>query len=519
MNVKKFLGMATAAGWMAAAAVGGMTATAAGGGVSPAAVGGMTAIAVSGGVAPAAAGGVALAPAMAGGAAPAMAGGVAPEVAGGVDAAAEPMEGSWGGLLQLAPGLEMQLVLNISVKDSSITMDSPDQGAFGIKGETLFLSSDSVAFSVPTLMMTYTGTRKDETIEGTFRQSTLTLPLTLKHSEFSLNRPQTPTAPFPYTTEEVTIDNPAGNSRLAGTLTLPEGYSEATPVVVMVTGSGLQDRDEALFGHKPFAVIADYLARNGIASLRYDDRGFGKSTGDAFDATTLDFASDAEAVMKWLRSQGRFGKTGILGHSEGGMIAYILGARDGDRPDFIVSVAGPSVKGTRTIAFQNKMALLSIDMDEKLAADFGAAMERALEYKLGHPEAVVASDELLDEFYPNYAADPTSNELATSISSMLNTPSDNPWMVWFLAYDPASDLRNLKSPAMIIYGEKDMQVPPSLNLEPAREYAEGADIRVYEDLNHLMQHAEKGFLSEYSQIEETFSPEVLSDIASFILKQ
>lgn len=435
-----------------------------------------------------------------------------------ISASASDIDGKWGGALRLAPGMKLRIVLNISEADSVITMDSPDQGAFGIPGETLFLSEDSVAYSVPKLSMTFNGSRHGDSIDGTFRQGMLTLPLTLTRDVKQLNRPQTPQAPFPYSTEEVMIDNPEGASRLAATLTLPEGYSASTPVVVMISGSGLQDRDETLFGHKPFAVIADYLARRGIASLRYDDRGVGESTGDVANATTLDFASDAKAALNWLRSQKKSGKTGILGHSEGGIIAYMLGAAEAGCPDFIVSVAGPSVKGTRTIAFQNKIGLLGSGVPENYASDFEKAVEKALEYKISDPQVTELNNETLEMLYPGYASDPVSANLALILPEVMAKTTENPWMNWFLAYDPVTDLRGLRVPAMIIYGEKDLQVPPSLNLDLARESAKSADIRTYPGLNHMMQHAGNGTVAEYGEIEETFSPEVLSDIADFILK-
>lgn len=387
-------------------------------------------------------------------------------------AAARDIAGDWSGKLQ-AGSIALKLVFHIPVDDSAVTMDSPDQGAFGIEGETVALTNDSISFRIPKLMMTYNGALKDGKLEGTFQQGGLKIPLVLERGVEKPKRPQTPQPPFPYKKEDVTISNTAASSSLSGTLTIPENADASTPVVVFVSGSGLQNRDEELFEHRPFAVIADYLARNGIASLRYDDRGCGKSTGDVANATTADFASDAKAAIEWLRGQKRFGKTGIIGHSEGGIIAYMLGAEK-KGPDFIISLAGSAVKGAEIIAYQNKYSMMKAGIPEKSAEEKAKAAVKHLSMQ------------------------------------------SNPWMKYYLEYDPAAALGSLKIPAFIVYGEKDMQVPPALNIELAKRLAKKAEIREYADLNHLMQHAETGDMSEYSTIEETISPELLSDIVTFI---
>ncbi len=429
---------------------------------------------------------------------------------------ADKISGTWSGKLQVTPAASIRLVFHISPE--SVTMDSPDQGAKGIACTLDFLSADSVSISSPQLHMTYSAKLSGNSLVGTFKQGGLEFPLTLTPGEKKVFHPQTPVPPFPYSTEEVVITTP--DASLAGTLTLPENANAETPVVVMVTGSGQQNRDEELFEHKPFAVIADYLARNGIASLRYDDRGFGASTGDAFSATTADFANDAEAVADYLKKSGRFGKIGLLGHSEGGMIGYILGS--GNKLDFIVSIAGPSIKGSKTIAYQNKIALLKSGLPESTASEFATALEKVFDYKLQNHEIAEVDDALVAKFYPSYDSDQVTRQLATQLKTMLTQPVNdanvNPWMMWFLEFDPAGDLQKISAPMFIIYGEKDLQVPPSLNEQPARANAPSAVVKVYPGLNHLMQHAATGNVEEYKEIEETISPEVLSDIVSFIRK-
>lgn len=427
---------------------------------------------------------------------------------------AEGLVGSWSGQLKVTARQSLKLVFHIG-PDNAVTIDSPDQGAHGIECNTVYLSADSINIKVPSLRVNYAAHLSGDKLEGVFKQGMMKLPLVLEPGEKKAKRPQTPVAPFLYTTEDVKISNPDSSVVLAGTLTIPENATKKTPIVVMVTGSGLQNRDEELFEHKPFAVIADYLARNGIASLRYDDRGFGESTGDATQATTADFASDAKAVIDWIRAKRRFGKIGIIGHSEGGQIAYILGAKK-HGPDFIVSIAGPSIKGTKTIAYQNKVALLKSAIPQQQAEDIETAIEKVLEYKLAHPNQSSVSDTLVTELYPQCNDDLVTRQLAAAIKSSLSSQDTNPWMDYFLSYDPAADMKALKIPTLIIYGEKDRQVPPSLNAAPARNFAPKATVKEYPELNHLMQHADSGDVEEYKTIEETISPEVLSDIVSFI---
>ena len=424
---------------------------------------------------------------------------------------AQGLVGEWSGQLEVTPQMNLRLVLHI--EENAVYLDSPDQAAYGIPGDVVFLSEDSVNVNIPKIMAGCAGGRKGESLSGVFKQGVMSFPLDLEKVVRTANRPQTPQPPFPYSTEDLKINTDAGI--LAGTLILPENADKTTPLVVMVTGSGQQNRDEELFDHKPFAVIADYLARNGIASFRYDDRGVGESTGDVKTATTADFATDAEAAVNYLRKMGRFGKIGLLGHSEGGLIAYMLGAQP-NTLDFIVSVAGPAIKGSKTIGYQNKMALIKAGIPEKDADDFGKGIAAAFDYKLAHPADVGVNDALISELYPQYNDSPVTKQLGATIKAAMSERFSNPWMKFFLGYDPADDLRNLTIPTFIIYGDKDQQVPSSLNAELASQLATKAQVTVYPGLNHLMQHAVTGAIDEYQQIEETFSPEVLQAITTFI---
>ena len=244
---------------------------------------------------------------------------------------AYPQTGTWSGSIKVQ-GVELPLVFHLTQENP--TMDSPDQGAKGIPIQVDRSSSGSISIKIPSIGASYQGLWLVKQIMGTFTQHGNSFPLTLVPGEPKRSRPQTPVAPFPYTTEDVSFAN--GDAVLKGTLVLPKGCSRKTPVLVMVTGSGLQNRDEELFDHKPFAVIADAFARAGIATLRYDDRGFGESSGDIINCTTEDLKNDALAGIRLLR--GRFDRIGVIGHSEGGTIALMLAAEG--QADFIVSLSG-----------------------------------------------------------------------------------------------------------------------------------------------------------------------------------
>jgi hypothetical protein len=322
----------------------------------------------------------------------------------------------------------------------------------------------------------FAGHRSGDSIKGRFVQLLNGLPLTLYRGLPQLNRPQTPVPPLPYTTEEVTFTNPDAGATFAGTLTYPIGYrarrQKKVPVVLMVSGSGQQNRDEELMGHQPFRVIADYLARHGIASLRYDDRGTGQSVGGRIDSvTTADFAQDALYGLRHLRQRG-FKHVGVLGHSEGGNIAFIAGARG--EADFLISLAGAGVKG-----------------DTALTAQYNRTME--------------------------LSGQPGRKSTAQYVASVKG--KGQPWLDYFLDYDPSDDLAAIHCPVMAVNGDKDCQVLWELNLEGIQRHLPKNKrniIKSYSDLNHLFQHCTTGAPTEYRQIEETFSVEVLDDIVQFI---
>ena len=388
------------------------------------------------------------------------------------------LEGSWSGKLKVGAML-LTLVLHLEQADGYVkaSLDSPDQGAKGISAYKEYLSDDSVAIKVESIGATYRAKLKDGKLDGTFSQSGMTFPLEMTKGVTEVKRPQEPKAPYPYETEEVIFKNEVDGATLVGTLTWPVGYdknAKKKPMVLLfVSGSGQQNRDEELMNHKPFLVIADYLARQGIASLRYDDRATGKSTGgDVKNATSEDFARDAAAGLEFLRSKKAFSKVGILGHSEGGTIAFMLGAQK--KVDFIVSLAGPSIKGDTLLAAQSN---------------------RILSFS-GMPANVTV------EKYRQTAS-------AAKI----------PWLDWFTNYDPTDNIRQTRCPVFALNGNYDCQVISSLCLPAFQKLLPPSKknlIKEYPGLNHLFQHCTTGLPTEYGSIEETFSEEALNDIVAWI---
>ena len=389
--------------------------------------------------------------------------------------------GSWSGKLQVG-GMSLTLVLHLEQADGFVkaSLDSPDQGAKGMSAEKEYLSDDSLAVKLDYIGMTYRAKLKDGKLDGTFSQNGIMVPLVLTRGVLEMKRPQMPQSPYPYKTEEVTFNNEADGATLAGTLTWPvatktsKGNKRPT-VVLLVSGSGQQNRDEEVFNHKPFLVIADFLARQGIATLRYDDRATGKSVGgEVKNATTEDFMHDADAGLNYLRNRREFGKVGILGHSEGGAIAFMLGAKK--QTDFIVSLAGPGVKGDTLLAAQGNRILAFSGMPATITVA-----------KYRQQEAV----------------------------------QQVPWIQWFIDYDPSADISQTHCPVFALNGTLDCQVISSLNLKAIKRLLPKDDdsqnlVKEYPSLNHLFQHAVTGLPTEYSQIEETISTEVLQDVAQWI---
>lgn len=407
--------------------------------------------------------------------------------------------GTWSGKLDVQ-GIKISLVFHLD--GDSPTVDSPDQGVKGIPIQVERKSFGGIVINIPMLGASFEGVNVMQQIVGTFSQAGISLPLTLIPGDVKLNRPQTPQGPFPYTTEEVSLNN--GEVVLNGTLTLPDGYSSSSPAVVMVTGSGQQNRDEELFEHKPFAVIADALARAGIATLRYDDRGFNGYAGNIGECTTDDFKNDALAGVEFLRK--RFGKVGVIGHSEGGTIALMLAAEQ--KVDYIVSLAGMVISGAETLILQNRSALAAAGFDKEVVDTYCKVLEEAFEVKVnGGSMPRIDNYELPDVLKQNFI----------SVLTMIQQP----YMHHFLTLDMRPLLNKVLCPVLALNGTKDIQVEYESNLGALRNGLssnENSSIEAIEGVNHLFQTCKTGDVTEYREIEETISPKVLEIIADWILQ-
>ena len=436
------------------------------------------------------------------------------------------IHGSWMGVLE-----SIRIVFNIEeVNDSTIvTLDSPDQGAMGIPTSRYSYKRGSLIIEVDVINGKYVGNYdlSGEIFIGTWFQNGLEFPLNLARFEGidEINRPQEPKPPFPYLSEEVVFPSKSDGVTLAGTLTLPE-EGEQFPAVVLVTGSGPQNRNEEIMGHKPFLVISDYLTRSGIAVLRYDDRGYGDSTGDLSSATTGDLAQDAMGAYEYLLKDPRIDpeKIGIIGHSEGAMIAAQLASGNPDI-GFIIMLAGPGLSGEETLRLQ-AMKILEVSGESSDFIDDAIKLNgKLVDIVISEPDDEIA-EKKLRKTYDKFTKGMSDQEKARLGFSpaMINASIQellNPWMRYFLAFDIKDYLVNIKCPVLVLAGDKDLQVPPAENIPPienALNKGGNMDVKVvvFPDLNHLFQNAVTGSPSEYGNIEETFAPVVLEEMADWI---
>ena len=406
------------------------------------------------------------------------------------------VKGVWTGKLN-AYGTELTLVFHLDSEDC--TVDSPDQGAKGIVAK-MERTATGIKVTVPSINASYEGVNMGESIMGTFKQHGQSFPLTLKPGVLKRNRPQTPVPPYPYQTQEVSFKN--GDAVLKGTLVMPEGYTRKTPVLLMVTGSGLQNRDEELYEHKPFAVIADALARQGVATLRYDDRGFGESTGDIMNVTTEDLKNDALAGVDMLRE--RFDCVGVLGHSEGGTIALMLAAEQ--KVDFVVSLAAMVVSGEQVLMEQNRYMLQQAGFKPDVVSSYCEALAR-----------------IFDDVKNGRSTDVESLSLPANLKQNLRLVVSQmamPYLRYFLTLDVSGCIDKITCPVLALNGTKDCQVNCEENLGALRKGLScQTELKAIEGVNHLFQHCHTGETSEYKDIEETFAPEALEVIIDWMKKR
>jgi len=446
---------------------------------------------------------------------------------------AQSIEGKWQGLLKVQ-GTELTVVFNISQQDDSLiaTMDSPDQGAFGLAVQDVSFQDNQLSVSMDMPPIQYEGTlNSDGEIDGVFKQGGAELPLFLTQNEVKktdTKRPQDPIEPFPYLSKDITFENKAAGIKLAGTLTMPsEGRN--FPAVVLISGSGQQDRNEAILGHKPFLVLSDYLTRQGIAVLRFDDRGTAESEGDFFTATSADFKTDVAAAVEYLKTREKIDvkNIGLIGHSEGGIIAPMVAVESGDVA-FIVLMAGTGIRGDELLLRQSQLIGKAAGMSE-------SQLKVASEFNKGAYEIVVntINETSVKEDLKKYLKESVSKnpELATAnglkeevfIDQILGQIT-SPWMIYFLKHDPSTILRKVDCPVLALVGEKDLQVPAKVNLEAIDAALKAGGntqytVKELSGLNHLFQEAETGAPSEYSAIEQTISPSALRIISDWVLAE
>lgn len=440
---------------------------------------------------------------------------------------AQVITGKWNGLLR-AQGMELRLVFHISQKDSvfEATLDSPDQKAFGIVASAVSFKSSILTIEIAKAGVRYQGQYGPDGINGTFKQSGQSYPLKLVRKEIekkALFRPQEPRAPFPYVSEEVRISSEEGKVILAGSLTLPDGQGNF-PAAILISGSGPQNRDEEFMTHKPFLVLADHLTRNGIAVLRYDDRGFAQSTGNHGNATSADLANDVRAAIAYLRTRKEIdtSKIGLIGHSEGGLIAPIVGA---DSPvAFMVLLAAPGQPG-------GEILLKQVEQISRLQGANEQRIRRDLEFQRGVYDLFKQFGEdktfeaRLDEYLKNSLGDDmvplgmTREEILKLQKSQLKSP----WLRYFLKYDPVISLNRLQCPVLALNGEKDIQVAPENLAFIEKAIRQGGNQKIttmeFKQMNHLFQTCKTGAMEEYATIDQTIDPVVLNKISDWIVSQ
>ena len=441
--------------------------------------------------------------------------------------------GQWNGTLKIQ-GTQMRLVFNISQTENSLssTMDSPDQGAKGIPTTTTSFENSILKITIASAKIEYEGTLgQDNIIVGTFKQGGQSFPMNLSKEKIEkekLVRPQEPIKPFPYYSEDITFENKKAGINLAGTLTLPT-KDGVFPVVILISGSGPQNRDEELLGHKPFLVLSDFLTKNGIAVLRYDDRGTALSKGDFKTATSADFATDAESAIAYLKTRKEINKNkiGLIGHSEGGLIAPMVASKSKDVA-FILLLAGTGIQGDSLLLLQKKLIEEASGINKE-DIQKGQSLNRKVFDIVNKSTSLEQLNSDLTIYFKQILKDNPNTQKPAEMSDddfvkLQVKQIASPWMQYFIKYNPAPALEKVKCPVLAINGEKDLQVPPKENLEAIKKaLTKGGNKRVttkeLPNLNHLFQECKTGSPDEYATIEQTFSPIALTEILKWLQTQ
>lgn len=430
--------------------------------------------------------------------------------------------GIWEGRLQY-PGVELRVVFKVEKSPAGTLtafMLTPDQDDREVLANRVMFQDRDLHIEVATVGGSFNGTvaENDNVIEGIWTQARLTQPLLLARvpQVYKRPRPQEPQPPYPYDSEDVTFENPDAGAVFGATLTLPR-EGRPLPAVVLISGGGAQDRDGTMLRHRPFLVLADHLSRNGFAVLRYDDRGVGESTGNRSQATTRDFAADAASAVSYLRSRPETdsGRVGLLGHSEGGLIAPMVAVEDGGIA-VIVMIATPGLPGDEYNYQYEESVGRAFGMSDEIIAAKRDMQERMYDILLSDAGAEDAAEKIraiMLEADPNMPPSRAEGAVQRFVS---------PWFRFALSYDPGETLQRVRCPVLALYGEKDIQVPAQGNADAVgRALRRGGNknyrVETVPALNHIFQTAETGLPDEYGSIEETFSPVALDLITRWLL--
>ena len=444
------------------------------------------------------------------------------------------LEGNWLGTLEFN-GIKLRLILKVSKNADgtfSAKFDSPDQGANNLPLDSISQQEKVVRFAGKNYALSYEGTLNETGVEiaGTLKQGAAAIPLVLKRTgeTVKLSRPQDPQKPYPYDEEEVSYENKADNVKIAGTLTLPRG-AKTSPAVILITGSGAQDRDETVFGHRPFLVLADYLTRRGIAVLRVDDRGIGGTDRGAPTATSENYAGDVLAGVEYLKTRKEINpkQIGLIGHSEGGMIALMVAARSKDVA-FLVLMAGMGQIGEDAIYTQTELLQKAEGISPEVTKQTNEALKNIFTILKTEKDNKIAEQKIREALEKQKSALNDEQRLQFG-GSEANIKAQIPmylsnWFRYLIAFNPRPMLEKVKVPVLAINGENDLQVAPKENLsliEAGLKMGGNKDVTIvsFPKLNHLFQTSQKGTLSEYGKIEETIAPNVLETISNWILKR
>jgi hypothetical protein len=430
------------------------------------------------------------------------------------------MEGTWQGALE-AGAVKLRVGLHIVKNEKGewrSTFDSIDQGASGLPVKLTTVSGAKLHFEMPNMHLTFDGklSADGQQISGTMTQG-VALPIVLKRVEkvATLNRPQTPKPPFPYDSIEVSYENKLG--KLAGTLTIPQGDGPF-PAAVMITGSGPENRDEEIFGHKPFWIIADYLSRRGIAVLRMDDRGVGGSAGDSTRETIGEMATDVLSGVEFLETRKEINpkKIGVIGHSEGGIVGPLAASRSNDIA-FVVMLAGTGVTGEQVMYLQAELIAKAAGAPDAAIAQNRTVQEMIFKAARSDQDETAALEAFRVDWQKAHGSAP-NEVLESQLKSVLA-----PEIRSFAFYDPAESLRKVKVPVLAMNGSRDLQVPPEQNLPAIKAALTAAGNKDFETvelpgLNHLFQTCQKCTVGEYGTLEETFSPKALAVMGDWLAR-